>query len=1002
VQLKQKIMIGATLLAVVPVIIASLAIELVATNSSYKALQKVEMERLIAVRDVTKQGIENYLGSIRDQVLTFSKDIMIVDAMSAFRHGFRNYQDQGSVADIAKRRKQLGSYYHEEFNRRFQQRNPGITTGTSDWLARLDTESVLLQYQYIRANLHPLGEKDKLSEIGGSSAYSYTHALYHPVIRDYLKKFYYYDIFLVDSETGDIVYSVFKELDYTTSLMDGSFANTGIGEVFSKANQANSPDFVALSDFSPYAPSYQDPAAFIASPIYKNEEKIGVLIFQMPINRINSIMTHDRRWNEAGLAGSSGETYLVGADSTMRSMSRMLIEDRKAYFGAIRNAGVPSDVIELMRSKDTSIGLQPVSSTGSKAALAGRTGFDIITDYRNVSVLSAYAPIKFEGLNWAIMSEIDESEAFAAADALKKEILILSAGIVGVLIILAIGVGFWFAGTISKPVHSLRNAVQHMTKGVLGEQVDDSSKDEIGDLARAFNKMNETLLKTTVSREYVNNIISNMTGALLIVTPEGKIEDVNAAALDMLGYEYDDLIGGRITDVLQKDMAHLTGKTALSNVEETCICKGGREISVLFSSSVIRDVHKEIQFIVCVAQDLTQRKREQELFHRSQKMEVINRLSGGVAHDFNNQLGIVIGHLDFLKGDLSEDQEKSQWVDTAINATQRCMDLTRQLLGFSRRQIKETAVVSINVAIKDLKNIIERSVTPEIDVQYALSGRLWATEINLGEFKDAILNLIINARDAMPASGKLLIETSNKPGHEGDTHFGFTAEPGNYVQLSISDTGMGMSNETLEHLFEPFFTTKSKSKGTGLGMAMVYGFVKRHGGSVDVISELKVGTAIHLYFPRSVKLNKFIENEPVAKSAEKKSLPGGDERILIVEDEVALLELAKEYLADCGYQILQAENASQALDVLAGDEHVDLLFSDVVMPGNINGYQLAKQAKAQRPGIKVLLTSGFVDEATIMKDEPEFEVRLLNKPYRKDDLLRRVREAIDGGKGKRL
>jgi len=487
--LKQKMIIGATLLAVIPVIIASLAIQVVATSTSHKALEAASKERLIAVRNATKENIEDYFGTIRNQVLTFSKDLMVVEAMSSFKDSFPLFRQESFTTDIETLRRQLGQYYSGDFSREYQQRNPGEQASTAPWLAQLSADSVALQYHFIKANPNPLGEKDKLDKPDGHSSYSRQHARFHPVVRDYLNKFEYYDIFLVDSDTGNIIYSVFKELDYATSLKNGPFANTGIGEVFRKANQAGSPDFVALSDFAAYPPSYQDPAAFIASPVFKDGEKIGVLIFQLPIDRINATMTHDSDWKHAGL-GLSGETYLVGADNTLRSMSRFLTEDRERYLQALNNTGVDQKTLQLIRAKGTSINLQPVNSPGSRAALAGTTGFDIFPNYRNVPVLSAYAPIEIDGLHWAIMSEIDQTEAFAAADALTEDILLLSAGITIALVIVALGVGFWFASSITRPITRLSKTIRDIeSKSDLTRQIDIDSNDELGQAAQAINAM---------------------------------------------------------------------------------------------------------------------------------------------------------------------------------------------------------------------------------------------------------------------------------------------------------------------------------------------------------------------------------------------------------------------------------------------------------------------------------------------------------------------------------
>jgi len=394
---------------------------------------------------------------------------------------------------------------------------------------------------------------------------------------------------------------------------------------------------------------------------------------------------------------------------------------------------------------------------------------------------------------------------------------------------------------------------------------------------------------------------------------------------------------------------------------------------------------------VGTVQDITERVSMEEALRRSQKMDAIGQLSGGVAHDFNNQLGVVIGYLDFLRNHFSPDEKPRQWVDIAIKSTLRCMDLTQQLLTFSRHQAKEKRVVDLNTTLNEMKAMITRSVTPEVMVQYFLADNLWQTEINLGEFQDAILNLVINARDAMPNGGKLLIETSNKYLDASYAARNPGVEPGAYVQLMLSDTGTGIDKETMEHIFEPFFTTKPTGKGTGLGMAMVYGFVKRYGGNIKVYSELGVGTTMRLYLPRTTAS----ESTTTIQDTHEVELPTGSETILIVDDEVDLLQLADQYLRDLGYHTRLAENTKQALAILEGDESIDLLFSDVVMPGGMNGYELAQQATQLRPRLKVLLTSGFTSKTIAHNGLARFSAHLLCKPYRKSDLSQRIRTVLD-------
>ena len=427
------------------------------------------------------------------------------------------------------------------------------------------------------------------------------------------------------------------------------------------------------------------------------------------------------------------------------------------------------------------------------------------------------------------------------------------------------------------------------------------------------------------------------------------------------------------------------------NYEEPQTTPEGKQRWLRTSKIPLRKMDGDVFGVLGVYEDITDRKKTEEALRRSQKMEAIGRLSGGIAHDFNNQLGVVIGYLDFMRNHVANEEKPRMWVDTATKAVLRCMDLTRQLLVFSRRQPRERTVVDLNALLRELETMIARSLTPEVEVQYFLTNTLWPTEIDPGEFQDAILNLVINARDAMPKGGKLLIETSNKYLDGEYITLNPDIEPGDYVQLMLSDTGTGIDADSMERIFEPFFTTKPEGVGTGLGLAMVYGFVKRYGGNIKVYSEPGVGTTVRMYLPRAVGDATAV----AAHNGQSASLPKGNERILIVDDETDLLQLAEQYLQDLGYRTRTAENATQALQILSEDREFDLLFSDVVMPGGMNGYELAQQATTLIPGIRVLLTSGFTSNTIAHNGLARFSAHLLSKPYRQAELARRLRLVLE-------
>ena len=395
------------------------------------------------------------------------------------------------------------------------------------------------------------------------------------------------------------------------------------------------------------------------------------------------------------------------------------------------------------------------------------------------------------------------------------------------------------------------------------------------------------------------------------------------------------------------------------------------------------------------------RNSEEAAFAKGEKHSIdLGQLTGGIAHDFNNLLGIIIGNLEIMKRIAKGDEKILGRVETALKGARRGAELTKSLLGISRQDAGSTKAVSLNDLITEMREIIAKSLTGKIEVQTYLAGDLDLTEIDAGDFEDTILNLSINARDAMPLGGNLIIETSNALLDEGYVKLNPDATPGNYVMLAISDTGTGMSAETLDQVFEPFYTTKEKGKGTGLGLSMVYGFVRRSGGHIKIYSEIGNGTTIRLYLPRSAAA---VAATGRAGAPGDEPLPGGDETVLVVDDETYLIDIAVHHLEDLGYRTLSADSAKRALEILEGEAGIDLLFSDVVMPGGMDGFDLAKEALGRYPDLRVLLTSGFTarleETQTGDAQTKALAAALLGKPYERGELARRVRKVLDGAVG---
>jgi len=401
------------------------------------------------------------------------------------------------------------------------------------------------------------------------------------------------------------------------------------------------------------------------------------------------------------------------------------------------------------------------------------------------------------------------------------------------------------------------------------------------------------------------------------------------------------------------------------------------------------------EFIHAVGRDVTaerdaaQALRKSELaLQQAQKMESIGKLTGGVAHDFNNLLQVVSGNLQLLAKDVAGNARAEKRITNALAGVSRGAKLASQLLAFGRRQPLAPKVVNIGRFIYGMEDMLRRSLGEEIEVEAIVSGGLWNTLIDPNQIENAILNLAINARDAMDGSGKLTIEVGNAFIDDGYAHTHPDVAPGQYVMLAVSDTGCGMTPEIMEQVFEPFFSTKPEGKGTGLGLSMVYGFVKQSGGHVKLYSEVGQGTTAKIYLPRANQA------EDVAETVPSTPITGGTETILVAEDDEAVRATVVEMLTELGYRVLKAKDAASGFSVVESGVPIDLLFTDVVMPGPMRSTELARKARERLPGLAVLFTSGYTENSIVHGGRLDAGVELLSKPYTRDALARKLRHVL--------
>jgi signal transduction histidine kinase len=400
------------------------------------------------------------------------------------------------------------------------------------------------------------------------------------------------------------------------------------------------------------------------------------------------------------------------------------------------------------------------------------------------------------------------------------------------------------------------------------------------------------------------------------------------------------------------------------------------------------------------------RQEAEETLRQSQKMEAVGLLSGGIAHDFNNLLTIIIGNLDTMRralvdaanpGTVAELRSKlTKPVESALKGANSAAQLTQRLLAFSRRQALEPARVDLNRLVSDMIEILHRSLGEDINIETVLGAGLWPTFVDAHQVENVLLNLALNAKAAMPKGGHLTIETANCYLDDAYVERFGDIEAGQYVLLCVSDTGTGIRTEILDRVFEPFFTTKPQGEGSGLGLAMVHGFVKQSGGHIRIYSEQGHGTTVKIYLPRATGDEK-VAAVPAGKPARATPTAGArkDETVLVVEDNDGVREYAVEVLEQLGYRVLAASDAKEALRLLSDGKHVDLLFTDIVLPGAITGRVLADQAKDMRPDLRVLYTTGYTRNAIVHQGRLDPDVHLLNKPYTQQSLARKVRDMLD-------
>jgi PAS domain S-box-containing protein len=557
---------------------------------------------------------------------------------------------------------------------------------------------------------------------------------------------------------------------------------------------------------------------------------------------------------------------------------------------------------------------------------------------------------------------------------------------------------------LSRRIKNISTAASEFSESGYNSRALVSGKDELSDLAQSFNNMAETVSrqsKQLIKKEAdLSLVLNSIADAIITINESGIIQSFSKQAESMFGYSESEAINRNINIIMPEPYRSEHDSYLLNyiNTGDAHIIGTGRDMPAQNKNGhvfTIRLIINEIpssdgntRLFLGSCLDITILKEQEQQLRQSQKMDALGKLTGGIAHDYNNMLGVIIGYSELLKNKLSDNPKLKKYANEIHHAGNRGAKLTKKLLAFSRQKATEMEVININDLLNENKNMLEKTLTVRIKLNFNLDPELHSVFIDHSDLEDSILNMCINSMHAMEDGGQLTIYTQNisLTKTEAD-ELNLSSPDNNYVVLKICDDGTGIDNVTLSRIFDPFFSTKG-DKGTGLGLSQVYGFVNRNHGIIKVDSILNEGTCFTLCFP------KYQDNKSIEISDNKISeIQDGNETILVVDDEESLRHLVKEILDNHGYKVLLAESGHQALEILQA-EHVDLLLSDIIMPG-MDGYQLAQTVHQKYPAIKIQLASGFSDDRHKKTEDLGLHAHILDKPFNQQQLLGTIRKLLD-------
>jgi PAS domain S-box-containing protein len=605
-------------------------------------------------------------------------------------------------------------------------------------------------------------------------------------------------------------------------------------------------------------------------------------------------------------------------------------------------------------------------------------------DRRDILAASLSGKQTMDRIRQQVASSVAEQHRIYTSrkDAFDRQAVLASAALIaGVALSLVVLV--WQFSRLNREISRRRKVEDELR--LLNSELEDRVQERTAEVKRAG--------------DLLDSVVENLPDMVLLKEPvDGTFRYllVNAAGERLIGRDRSEIIGRTERDLFPPDEASAVAEAnrsvaesgeARSFTDRRLTTPTGVRIAETRMVPILDGSDRRL--ILAIVRDVTDAKARESQLRELQRMDTVGRMTGGVAHDFNNLLAVIMGSVELIRDKTADETETAALADEALGAVRRGADLVRRLLAFARKQHLEPVDVDLNDRLPTIIPLLQRTLGENVRVQVNSSTDLWHARIDPTQVDDALVNLAVNARDAMPTGGTLTIETANVvlDGEYSAHHV--EVEPGEYVMLAVSDTGIGMAAEVVARAFEPFFTTKGEGKGTGLGLSQVFGWVKQSGGHIKIYSEIGHGTTIKLYLPRAIDAA-----APAERRASDEPHVGGDETVLLVEDNPNVRRTVKRQLNDLGYATIEAEDGQEALRLVDAGVEFDLLLTDVVMPGGLNGYELAEIVERLRPSSRILFTSGYTELAAAGLESTR-KGPLISKPYSRRDLGRAIRSALD-------